>query len=157
MYKCSECDQVFPTQKTANNHYLSHHVQLMCKHCKKSFKNSNTLRSHEHVCLKKNTDKNLSEQKQDNKAAGINKKFSKECDHCGKPFSSKSGFNKHIKQHRMADEHAHKELLSTDAEQDSKVNISDPVEEVLYIVEPNDNGDIITYPVDGIKVLVNSE
>ena len=149
LFKCCECDKPFPTQKSVNNHYLFHHVPFMCKYCKKSFKNSNTWRSHVHMCQIRKKEKISTQQNQGCNPGLKMKKFNKECEHCGKPFSSKSGFNKHIRQHKMAaDEGISKSVnLAGNVEE---VETTESVDEVLWIVESNDNQNSVKYTMEEV-------
>ena len=56
----------------------------------------------------------------------------------------------------MVDDNACNDLLATGTGKVEEVNISDPVIEVLYIVEPTDNENSITFPVEGAKVIVRN-
>ena len=53
IFQCAECLKYFPTRKTVDKHLANFHSQHECKHCKKMYRNANTLRSHVFKCTKK--------------------------------------------------------------------------------------------------------
>ena len=46
VFKCAECVNVFPTEKTLNKHYIRCHIKHVCEFCKQVYKNRNVLRCH---------------------------------------------------------------------------------------------------------------
>ena len=85
LFKCAECSKIFPTEKTANKHFISDHIQHECKFCKKLFKNANTLRSHVYMCnvkksdmVEKSTENNQNKETDLTKAEEIKKQQDKE-------------------------------------------------------------------------------
>ena len=92
---CAVCSKSFVTVDKLASHFTRTHSRE-CKYCKKTFKNSNTLRSHLYDrCKAKPTKKrNSSAVKAPNKA------YSRECLQCNRVFNSKGGYYRHIKSHR---------------------------------------------------------
>jgi len=92
---CAVCSKSFVTVDKLASHFSRTHSRE-CKHCKKTFKNSNTLRSHLYdKCKAKPTKKSNS-----SAVKGLKKAYSRDCLQCNRVFTSKGGYFKHIKSHR---------------------------------------------------------
>ena len=124
IFQCEVCRKLFPTKKTVDNHIKRNHNLNECKLCPKSYKNANTLRTHVSKCHGKKPEEAkvgepteemednaevigdiLEEEIQVKKTPEVKCKpkfqgYQKNCDICGKPYYSRSGFGRHMKTHR---------------------------------------------------------
>ena len=140
MLSCIACENLFSTVKQLERHVLKVHSR-QCPHCKKYFKNANTLRSHKYGCKVKK-DK-VSEENHDdsNKAQDSSKsdtgskkgkvktKSSRNCEVCGRHFESKGGYYRHKRSHSVQNE--------LDGSKDES-NTSESVRE-YYVIVTNEN------------------
>ena len=102
VFKCAECVNVFPTEKTLNKHYIRCHIKHVCEFCKQVYKNGNVLRCHLSKCKVKKAALGQLEKKEHNthnedisdqqevseKDEVVNKSvdFNKDCSVCQKNY-----------------------------------------------------------------------
>ena len=99
IFKCASCPRFFPTKDRLFSHVNHHHESRICDVCQKSFKNSNTLRSHKfrrHSSTSSKVKKlKLSRSRQS--SVGVQVRFN--CLECDSSFGTKGGLWKHSQKH----------------------------------------------------------
>ena len=96
--KCLQCVKTFTTECSLVSHVEFTHKVVECDICHKKFKNSNSLRTHRHSFHSKSCKSSLNSSKP-RKTSEEDAEFSKMCPHCQLNYTSKSGFNKHMRKH----------------------------------------------------------
>ena len=105
-YQCAECLMIFPSEHAIENHLKHHHKPRNCKFCNKTFKNSNTVRSHALVCKlnpKAKIPKLASSEQKCESSVKVQKVKIYSCSKCDAVFKTRGGLHKHAKTHRTTD------------------------------------------------------